>query len=234
MNLDILLSSTFKKSSLTFFDIDDTLFNTSAMIRIMDDKNNLVKLINNSEFNDYKLKPNEHFDFSEFKSSKLFHDTSKPIKKNIDRLKKMLDQLNLNSNAGKIIILTARSSFDDKELFLQTFRNHDINIDNKDIIYIERVGDIKNGLPIPEKKSMIILNYLKTGKYNIVRLIDDYIENINIFRNFANSFPENYPNIIELVRKNFNLNNSIPFNNSILWYPLLANSKTGTLKLIPV
>jgi hypothetical protein len=135
---------------------------------------------------------------------------------------------------GKVIILTARSSFDDKNLFLQTFRNCGIDIDNKDIIYVERTGDIETDEPIPEKKNKTILKYLSTGQYNVVKLIDDHIGNINGFRNFANSFAEKYPDIIETIRKNFPQNKEVPFNNTIIWWPLLTDPNTGTVKLIHV
>jgi len=223
-----------QRSTLTFVDIDDTLFNTTAQVRVIDKEGNLLKTLSNSEFNHYKLNPGESYDFAEFKSSKIFHDQSKPIQKNIERVKKIINKIQSGSQLGKVIILTARSSFDDKNLFLQTFRNCGIDIDNKDIIYVERTGDIETDESIPEKKNKTILKYLSTGQYNIVKLIDDHIGNINGFRNFANSFAEKYPEVIEIIRKNFPQNKEVPFNNTIIWWPLLTDPKTGTIKLINV
>jgi FMN phosphatase YigB (HAD superfamily) len=54
-----------KSNRILLFDVDDTLIHTTAQIGVL--KNGkLLKKITNDEFNEYKLKPGESFDFSEF------------------------------------------------------------------------------------------------------------------------------------------------------------------------
>jgi hypothetical protein len=111
-----------------------------------------------------------------------------------------------NEKKSRIIFLTARSSFPDKENFLQWFKNQGIDVSNKDILYIERAGDISkklrekgNSLPIEQVKKQIISKYLKEGIYRRVRLIDDYIKNLDGFLELADEIPEK---IINKVREN--------------------------------
>ena len=60
---------------LSIWDIDETLFKTTAKVSVV--KNGeVVKQLDNKEFNTYKLKSGESFDFTEFKDSKHFRDTS--------------------------------------------------------------------------------------------------------------------------------------------------------------
>lgn len=65
---------------ISFFDIDETVFNTFAKI-IVRDKNTGKEItqLTNQEFNSYKLKDNEEFDFQQFGDAKIFKDTSKVI-----------------------------------------------------------------------------------------------------------------------------------------------------------
>ena len=63
-----------EKKSLHVFDIDDTLLHTNAMVHVKDKNNNHVKTLSNQEFNDHNLKHGHHYDFSEFRSAKKFHE----------------------------------------------------------------------------------------------------------------------------------------------------------------
>ena len=60
---------------LTIFDIDETLFHTKAKINIKRD-GKVVGSLNNVEYNNYKLKPGEEFDYGQFKSAKIFAKNS--------------------------------------------------------------------------------------------------------------------------------------------------------------
>ena len=112
---------------LTIFDIDETLFKTNALIRIMQD-GKVVRSLDNQQYNEYKLKPGESYDYGEFKNAQVFNDTSIPI---WAMIKKARAIINNAVNAGsKVIIVTARADFDDKKKFLDTFRRYGIDIDN--------------------------------------------------------------------------------------------------------
>ncbi len=105
---------------LTIFDIDDTLFHTTAKILVKKD-GKVVKELDNKEFNQYILKPGEEFDFHQFKSAEKFHKESKPIARMLAKAKMILKN-SLNNPKSKVIIVTARGDFDDRDTFLATFR----------------------------------------------------------------------------------------------------------------
>ena len=66
-----------KKSGLglTIFDIDDTLFRTTAQIKVVKDGRE-IRSLNNQEFNTYKLQDGESFDFGEFRNAEKFNKES--------------------------------------------------------------------------------------------------------------------------------------------------------------
>ena len=68
--------------SLSIFDIDDTLFHTTAQIAVVKD-GKIIKKLTNAQFNTYKLQDGESFDFSEFKDAAKFYHESNPIKRMI-------------------------------------------------------------------------------------------------------------------------------------------------------
>jgi hypothetical protein len=106
---------------LTIFDIDETLFRTKALVRIMKD-GKVVRSLDNQEYNTYKLEPGEKYDYGEFKNAQIFQDTSIPIWSMIKKAKAIITNA---VNAGsKVIVVTARADFDDKKKFLDTFRRH--------------------------------------------------------------------------------------------------------------
>ncbi len=165
-NINLIEDQTTAGAALTVFDIDETLFHTKAKILVL--KNNkVVKELDNREFNTYKLKPGESFDFRQFRDAKFFNATSVPIEKMWRKAKSTLDTIGRRPSS-KVIIVTARSDFDDKETFLDTFRKHGLDIDK---IHVHRAGNLN--LPSGEAKKIIIGQYLETGEFDTVRLFDD-------------------------------------------------------------
>ena len=123
-------------AGLTIWDIDETLFRTTARVNIV--KNGkIIKRLGNKQYNTYHLMPGESFDFSEFKDARHFRDTSEPIAKAIRKLIAM--HKNIKAKGSKMIVITARSDFDDREIFLDTFRKQGIDIDD---IYVHRSGNL--------------------------------------------------------------------------------------------
>ncbi len=170
--------------SLSIFDIDDTLFHTTAMIAVK--KNGkIVKRLSNNEFNTYKLAPGEEFDFEEFRDAHKFYHESKPISRMLDKAKIILDRSKRNPNS-RVVIVTARANFDNKELFLDTFRKHGFDIDK---VRVERAGNITGEMIPAFKKAIIIRNYLNTKMFSKVRLFDDAMSNLKEFLKLKNEFP---------------------------------------------
>ena len=63
---------------LTMFDVDETMFMTKAKVHVV--KNGkVIKKLDNQQFNTYKKKPGEEFDFGEFKNAEVFNRTSTQI-----------------------------------------------------------------------------------------------------------------------------------------------------------
>jgi hypothetical protein len=162
-----------KGKGLTIFDIDETMFITTAEVKVVKD-GKVVKKLNNQEFNTYKKKSGEEFDFGEFKSAEVFNKTSTPIARMINKVKVILK--NATKAGSKVIIVTARPDFDDKKLFLDTFKNQGIDIDK---IFVERAGNLGSG-PAADNKKVIFKKYLDTKIYKRIRLFDDANSNLKI------------------------------------------------------
>jgi len=169
---------------LTIFDIDDTLFHTTAKV-LVKKKGKVVQTLDNQEFNNYNLKPGEEFDFDEFRSAEKFKQESKPIARMLAKAKTILRN-SLNNPKSKVIIVTARGDFDDRETFLDTFRKYGFDIDR---VRVERAGKIENNILPAFKKVIIIRNYLRTGQFSRVRLFDDSATNLKEFLKLKKEFP---------------------------------------------
>jgi hypothetical protein len=168
---------------LTIFDIDETLFHTTAKIQVKKG-GKVLKDLTNIEYNSYKLKSGESYDYGQFKSAKLFNQTSTPVGKMVAKAKMIIK--NATKKGSKVIVVTARGDMDDKNLFVATFEAH--GIDMKDV-YIERAGNI--GLDNSAKnKEVVFRKYLDTGNYKRIRLFDDAMENLLALTSLKEEYPD--------------------------------------------
>jgi len=167
---------------LTVFDIDDTLFQTKAKIKVVKD-GKVVKTLTNREFNSHKLQQGETYDFGQFKDADLFEKTSTPIGRMIAKAKAIIR--NATARGSKVIVSTARSDMDNKETFLKALQSHGINVDN---IYVERAGNFQLGSSAKNKK-VVFRKYLRSGAYNRIRFFDDDMNNIRSFLSLAKEYP---------------------------------------------
>jgi hypothetical protein len=175
-----------QKGTLNVFDIDDTLFKTDSRVLIVKD-GKVVKELGSGEFNTYKLKSGEEYDFQQFRSGKHFHTTAKPIDNMIKRAQRAVASQTEND---KSVIITARSDFVDKEPFLQKFREHGFPIDK---VYIERAGNLQKIMPSAKThitKGVVLLKYIKTGKFNKIRMWDDHEGNLDILLKIGQKYPD--------------------------------------------
>ncbi|MGA0857677.1 MAG: hypothetical protein ACO3P3_05895 [Candidatus Nanopelagicales bacterium] len=168
--------------NLSVWDIDETLFQTKAEVHVMKDGKR-VKSLSNKEFNTYKLKKGESYDFTEFRDAKLFKSTSVPIQRAIDKAAKTLKAYS-NLPNSKVIVLTARSDFDDPHTFLSTFEKYGLNMRQ---VHVHRAGNL--GLPSAEAKRIFIKQYLDTGKFKSVSLFDDDARNLEVFLSLRKEYP---------------------------------------------
>jgi len=175
-----------KENSLHMFDVDDTLFHTTAKIHVKDKTNKTVKTLSNQEFNTHTLEPGHHYDFSEFRDADKFHKESKPISKMINKIKAIHKNVQKKPDS-KVILNTARADFDDKHKFLDKFKKHGINMDD---IHVERAGNLPGDEHPSEKKAQIVRNHLARKKYKDVHLYDDSLSNLKALKKMKNEYPD--------------------------------------------
>jgi len=167
-----------KPKKLVIFDIDDTLVYTQTKVHVV--KNGrVVNSLNSHDFTHYKLQPGEEFDFGDFRNAKEFFDNSRP---NIP----MMNQLKRDINTGnKVVMVTARADFDDRELFLDTFRKFGIDM-NK--VHVYRAGNSKQGTTEDRKKT-IIKQLLDQATYSKAIMYDDAKPNLHTFMELKKDHP---------------------------------------------
>jgi len=179
------ITEEFKDGGLTIFDIDDTLFKTTARVNVKKG-NKIIKRLAPHSYNTYELKDGEEFDFKEFRDAEKFYNESKPIKGMMAKAKAILKN-SLKSELSRVIIVTARDDLDDREKFLDTFRKYGFDIDR---VRVERAGKIKDIRGTAISKMVIIRNYLNTKQFSRVRLFDDSIENLKAFLHLQKEFED--------------------------------------------
>ena len=168
--------------SLYVFDIDDTLFRTSARARIVNTKGQ-VKYLSSEELKDYEFSASEKICFAEFRDAKKFAEESQPIE---SMIKIAQDCIKKTAEGSKTILLTARGDLDCKTRFLEYLNSSGLDTNN---IYIERAGNLPN-LKTSEAKKLIINNYLKSYQYKKAYLFDDSLENILSFAELKSRFTD--------------------------------------------
>jgi hypothetical protein len=99
----------------------------------------------------------------------------------------MMNQLKRDINTGnKVVMVTARSDFDDKELFLDTFRKFGVDIDR---VHVYRAGNNKQG-STEERKKQIIKTLLDKDDYNKAIMYDDAKPNLHTFIELKKDHPK--------------------------------------------
>ncbi len=167
--------------SLYVFDIDDTLFRTSARARIVNTKGQ-VKYLSSEELKDYEFSSDEKICFAEFRDAKKFAEESQPIE---SMIKIAQDCIKKTAEGSKTILLTARADLDCKTKFLEYLNSSGLDINH---IYVERAGNLPN-LKTAEAKKLIIKKYLESKAYAQAYLFDDSLDNILSFVELKEFFP---------------------------------------------
>ena len=157
---------------------------TSASVFVIRPDGTKHKL-SSAEFNHYKLQPGERFDFEQFRDSKLFRDTSKPIETLWRTAQTILSNIGLRPNS-RVVIVTARGDMDDKDEFLRAFEDHGLDMSK---IHVFRAGNLNSGSSA-ENKKIIIRHLLKDGQFTEARLFDDHQDNLRAFLSLKEEFPD--------------------------------------------
>ena len=191
-----------KNGILRFVDIDETVFHTTAKIKIRDRNGGLLKTLSNKEWNTYPrediISKKEFVDFGEFADANKFFNESTPIMPMIEKLRKWSYEMKTDPNRfdDKIVFVTARGDFDDREKFLDTFRQQLIAVDDKKHFYISRTGNLSddariNGmlLSTAQRKKIEYLHFLIAKTPAVVELYEDDMKNIEDFLELKNEMP---------------------------------------------
>ena len=92
---------------------------------------------------------------------------------------------NATRAGSKVIIVTARADMDDRDLFIRTFEENGIPMDN---VYVERAGNMSNKSSAAAKQ-IIFRKYLLTDNYARIRLFDDHMDNLKALLELEREFP---------------------------------------------
>lgn len=169
----------FQSSKLVIFDIDDTLVHTQTKVHVVKNER-VIKALNSHDFTHYKLQPGESFDFENFRNAHDFFHNSKPIIPMMNQLKHDI------ATGNKVVMVTARADFDDKELFLDTFRKYGVNMSK---VHVYRAGNMQGKIQTEEKKKIIIRKLLDQGNYTKAIMYDDAVPNLESFVELKKEYP---------------------------------------------
>lgn len=173
-------ASEFRPRKLVIFDIDDTLVHTQTKVHVIKD-GKVVKSLNSHEFTHYKLQPGEEFDFGDFRNAREFFTNAKPIIPMMDQLKRDI------ATGNKVVMVTARADFNDRELFLDTFRKYGVDMSK---VHVYRAGNMTIKAATEEKKKIIIRNLLDKDNYSKAIMYDDAVPNLESFVELKDEYPQ--------------------------------------------
>lgn len=168
--------------SAHFFDLDETLFahdHDKLKVHVNDASGKRVASLTNQQYNSHKLQPNHSYDYSEFKSTKTFKRSARPIRKMIAKLKA------IHNNNQRVHIVSARSDFDDKEGLAKHLNKYGIDINR---VRFERAGNLK--MPTHEAKKKIISDLITKHGLKKVHLYDDHPGNLDTFLSLKKDHPD--------------------------------------------
>ena len=168
-----------RPSKLVIFDIDDTLVHTQTKVHVVKD-GRIVKSLNSHDFTHYKLQPGQEFDFGAFRNAREFFENSKPIIPMMNQLKQDI------ATGNKVVMVTARADFDDRELFLDTFRKYGVDMSK---VHVYRAGNMAGKMQTEEKKKIIIRELLNSGRYTKAIMYDDAVPNLDAFLSLHKEYP---------------------------------------------
>lgn len=167
-------------TDLTIVDIDDCLFYTAAKVAVVDDRSGqVIAKLNSAQYARYRLNEGERFDYKEFRESKIFAEFSSPVEKMMNTSRVILELIR-NKPRSQMILLTARSDFDDRDLFLDTFKRFQFDVS---LTHVYRAGNLSSKAPTYENKrqvlrSLIELHRANGGEIDSIRFFDDGEKNL--------------------------------------------------------
>jgi hypothetical protein len=167
-----------KGKDITVFDVDDTLVVTKSKIKVFNPKTGYEIELTPQEFNTFKTKDHDKFDFSDFRDLEILKG-GKIIEWVFNILKRTIAK-------GKAVgIITAR---DDAKLIYDFLSHNGVKI-NPD--YIFAINDPSLGFTgsTAQKKKEAFMKFVQMGFRNF-QFFDDDRENIKIANTLNKELPE--------------------------------------------
>ncbi len=167
-----------KGKDITVFDVDDTLVVTKSKIKVFNPKTGYEIELTPQEFNTFKTKAHDKFDFSDFRDLEILKG-GKIIEWVFNILKRTIAK-------GKAVgIITAR---DDAKLIYDFLSHNGVKI-NPD--YIFAINDPSLGFTgsTAQKKKEAFMKFVQMGFRNF-QFFDDDRENIKIANSLNKELPE--------------------------------------------
>lgn len=164
------------------FDIDDTLFKTSARVKIVNTDSGIEHYKTSEQLKNYSLTCDESASFSEFKDAEIFCKESSPIKPMIKVAQACIDK---TSQGSRTIFVTARSNLNNKNRFISYLNSCGLDMR---LVRVERAGNYSK-LKTSEAKKFIIKRYIESEAYDNVYFFDDSLDNILSFIELREHFP---------------------------------------------
>ncbi len=173
--------------SLFIFDVDDVLLSTKAKIIVRNSLTGLQKELSTTEYATFTPSDGDDIDLSQFGDSKLFLQ-SETIREPLDILLTLQEISNrrIDKDGSRVIMLTARNDFDDKNSVLEFFKGLNIDVDRVHFERAARVGYESTS----ENKKTVVRNYLKSNNFSSVTTFDDSTRNLKAINSLCCEFPD--------------------------------------------
>lgn len=127
--------------TLVIYDVDDTLFAANQDIYIRDHNHNIVETIDGRNYRKHMngraapLPDGHYYCFSELVKGKSFYETKLPLEEPLHELALDVERHKRETNYD-VVLMTARGEVDDLDHYKQAFRDHDVDVDAIEIMFV--------------------------------------------------------------------------------------------------
>jgi len=149
---ELTLTESFSDNAYVF-DFDDTLFHTDCRIEVKDKKTGKVlKRLSSSQFNHYKLGPEEEFDFAEFEDvSRIL--AGKPAKM-LRAAQNISDAVASGKSNSVIYVVTARAGRGTEDAITTVLNRHGVSVKRENVYAAGNTA--RDTGDVPAEKSKIV------------------------------------------------------------------------------
>lgn len=183
----------FNMNTLVIYDVDDTLFAANQDIYIRDADHNIVQTIQGSDYRKHMngrsgaLPDGHYYCFSELINGKTFYETKLPLEEPLRELALDVERHKRESHYD-VILMTARGEVDHFEDYKQAFRDHKVDVDSIEIMFVgaRDTSDPRSKKSSAECKRVAFEKLLP--HYHRVKIYEDDYKNLEMFYHTALDF----------------------------------------------